>query len=81
MRVLVRHKHAGMREASVRLDALNPLAILKRGYSVTRTVPGGAVVTRADQVEVDTEIETLVAHGRLRSIVKRTSSHGQQEDI
>lgn len=81
MRVLVRHKHAGMREASVRLDALNPLAILKRGYSITRTVPGGAVVTRPDQVAVDTEIETRVAYGRLRSIVKRTPSHGQQEDI
>ena len=65
-------------ESTLRMEALNPLAILRRGYSVTRTLPALAVVTRPDQVDVGTEIETLVADGRLLCTVKGKSSHGQE---
>jgi exodeoxyribonuclease VII large subunit len=76
--ILMKNKRAATREATLRLSALNPLAILKRGYSVTRTIPARAVVTRADQVDVGTEIETLLAEGRLLSTVKGKSPHGQE---
>jgi exodeoxyribonuclease VII large subunit len=78
MSILIRNKRAAARESAVHLTALNPFAILKRGYSVTRTVPGRVVVTHPDQVEIGAEIETLVAEGRLLSGVKGKSSHGQE---
>jgi exodeoxyribonuclease VII large subunit len=78
MSTLVKNKRAGTRESTLRLGALNPLAILKRGYSVTRTLPMHRVVTRPDQVEVGTEVETLVAEGRLLCSIKGKSSHGQE---
>ena len=47
------------------LDALSPLKVLGRGYSVTRK--DGTVVTRATQVSAGDELETLLAEGKLRS--------------
>jgi exodeoxyribonuclease VII large subunit len=78
MTVLMKNKRAHAMESTLRMDALNPLAILRRGYSVTRTLPALAVVTHPDQVGVGTEIETLVAGGRLLCTVKGKSSHGQE---
>ncbi|MRR13064.1 hypothetical protein EG835_11535 [bacterium] len=78
MTVLMNNKRAHAMESTLRMDALNPLAILRRGYSVTRTLPALAVVTHPDQVGVGTEIETLVAGGRLLCTVKGKSSHGQE---
>ncbi|HCY86477.1 MAG TPA: exodeoxyribonuclease VII large subunit, partial [Desulfobacteraceae bacterium] len=41
---------ARLRELSARLDTLNPAAILDRGYSITRELGNGRVVTDADTV-------------------------------
>ncbi len=78
MTILMKNKRAHAMEWTLRMEALNPLAILRRGYSVTRTLPGLAVVTHPDQVGVGTEVETLVADGRLLCTVKGKSSHGQE---
>jgi exodeoxyribonuclease VII large subunit len=47
------------------LDALNPLAILQRGYSITRTLPGRSVVRSSNQVAMDQKLEILLGQGRL----------------
>lgn len=47
------------------LDALNPLAILQRGYSVTRSLPGLAIVRSARQVKIEQNLEILLGSGRL----------------
>ena len=47
-----------------RLDALSPLATLKRGYSVTRKTDG-EVLTDAEQVSVGDKIEVQLARGHL----------------
>jgi exodeoxyribonuclease VII large subunit len=52
-----------------RLDALSPLAILRRGYSLTRD-PGGRIIRRAAEVTTGEVIETTLAEGRLRSRVE-----------
>ena len=46
------------------LDALSPLATLKRGYSISRKTDG-EVLTAAEQVSVGDKIEVQLAHGHL----------------
>ncbi len=53
-----------------RLDALSPLKVLERGYSVTRQVPSGQVVRSAEQVRPGDQLETLLQSGRLVSRVE-----------
>jgi exodeoxyribonuclease VII large subunit len=55
--------------ASGRLDALSPLKVLERGYSVTRLVPSGQVLRSVDQAHPGDQIETLLQSGRLVSRV------------
>lgn len=54
------------------LNALNPMAILQRGYSITRTVNKGEqqVVMNADRVDINQNLEILLAKGLLRVNVK-----------
>ena len=47
------------------LAALNPMAILNRGYSITRTLPDRSVVRGAGQVSIDQHLEILLGRGRL----------------
>ena len=47
-----------------RLNALSPLATLKRGYSISRKMDG-QVLTSTEQVSVDDRIEVQLAHGHL----------------
>ena len=52
-----------------RLEALSPLAVLARGYSITRRRSDRHVVTDATMVRVGDELETLLARGRVVSAV------------
>jgi len=53
-----------------RLNALSPLAILDRGYSIVETVPNHDIVRDVSQVAVGQEVWARLARGRLRCIVK-----------
>jgi len=56
------------------LDALNPLAILQRGYSITRTLPDRSVVRNAKKVTIDQQLEILLGRGKLAvTVVEKTS--------
>ena len=59
-----------------RLEALSPLKILARGYSVTRTVPERKLVTTVGLLTVGDKIETILQDGQVLSqvekIVKKT---------
>ncbi|MFI4876661.1 MAG: exodeoxyribonuclease VII large subunit [Blastopirellula sp. JB062] len=67
---LGRHK---LRESSARLESLSPLAVLSRGYSVTRN-QHGEVLRSADEVAVGDRIETILPTGRLTSRVESAAS-------
>lgn len=53
------------------LHAVNPRSILERGYSITRTVPHGKVVTDARNVHSGQPLEIQLAKGRLGVIVQQ----------
>lgn len=47
------------------LESLSPLNVLARGYSLTRSLPGGQVVRSIGQIDVGQPIEILLPDGRL----------------
>jgi exodeoxyribonuclease VII large subunit len=59
-----------------RLDALSPLAVLARGYSITTAGAERRVLTEASSVKPGDELETLLARGRVVSTVARTWPDG-----
>jgi exodeoxyribonuclease VII large subunit len=66
---------------SARLNALSPLGVLRRGYSITRTLPGRRVVLDPEDVALRQAVEVRVAEGTLVCTVEGKSRHGQQEDL
>jgi len=52
------------------LDALSPLRVLARGYSITRLKQSGELVRSSDQLRSGDEVETTLASGRVVSRVE-----------
>ncbi len=62
---LLHHLRGQLQELEATLSALDPQAVLQRGYSITRNMQTGRVVTRARTVPVGQELEIILAWGRL----------------
>ncbi len=60
--------------AAGRLQALGPLRVLARGYSITRDAATGQVIRRAAEVTAGQSVETLVHEGRFLSRVEADAS-------
>jgi exodeoxyribonuclease VII large subunit len=56
-----------------RLEQINPLAILARGYAVATLLPGESVIRNATQVAAGAPIRVRVAQGRMDCEVKEVS--------
>ena len=70
MKALVDNKeHALMRSAAV-VDALNPLAVLMRGYSITTL--DGKVIISADEVEINDRIRIRLSDGFVNAVAEST---------
>jgi exodeoxyribonuclease VII large subunit len=64
--------------AAGRLDALSPLGVLTRGYSLTRTA-GGHVVTRAADVSPGDRVTLTLREGALDATVDAVRPDGAGE--
>jgi len=60
--------------AEGRLKALSPLAVLERGYSITRDAESGRVIDSASDVTQGQTVETVLHRGRIVSTVERTEA-------
>jgi len=67
-----------LHELTAKLEALSPIAILERGYSITRTIPDSIVVKDPERVSLEQDVEVTVSKGRLFCRVKGKSTHGQK---
>jgi exodeoxyribonuclease VII large subunit len=56
---------------AARLQALSPLNVLARGYSLTRTADGARIIHSASQVRPGDRVEVLLAAGRLLAEVEQ----------
>jgi exodeoxyribonuclease VII large subunit len=75
LELAARHRLRASRERVARaagsLHDLSPLAVLQRGYSLTRRWPGGSIVRDAGSLAPGEEIEITFAAGRTRARVAR----------
>ena len=78
-RALVRWQHR-LAAVTGRLDSLSPLAVLGRGYSLTRT-PAGDVVRDAARVAPGDAVDVLLARGRLECRVERTKEQDDRPQV
>ena len=65
LRDLLSRRRAQVNELHAGLIALNPTAILNRGYSITRLMDSKHIVTDAHEVSTKQKLEILLAKGRL----------------
>ena len=79
IKLILAKNTAGFRELTSRLQALSPLAILSRGYSITRSVPDGAIIRDAADVYVGQDVEILLARATLHCMLKRISIDGKTD--
>ena len=60
-----------VKKDSQRLDSLSPWAVIERGYSICRKIPGKEIIRRLEQIEVGTKIEVIISDGKLLSKVEK----------
>ncbi len=61
-------RHRGFEAACGKLDALSPLKVLERGYGIVRDAEGH-VVTSAEQVNANDQIQIRLARGTIDAVV------------
>jgi exodeoxyribonuclease VII large subunit len=62
---LVDSKRTGWEKHVARLDAMSPLAILQRGYSIARRLPDGLILRDADEVGMNGQVAVRLHRGEL----------------
>lgn len=72
-RLRARLAAAGLRyqPLAARLDALSPVAVLERGYSIL-TGPDGRAIKASSEAPAGTEVQARLARGRLRATVTQS---------
>ncbi|HXV18718.1 MAG TPA: exodeoxyribonuclease VII large subunit [Candidatus Omnitrophota bacterium] len=69
-RTLIKFKEERLFAFVGKLEALGPLAILKRGFSATLKIPEGKVITDAAELKKGDRIQTRLSKGSLTSTVQ-----------
>jgi exodeoxyribonuclease VII large subunit len=65
MATILTVKRKGWEKEVARLDALSPLAILGRGYSITRRLPDNLILRAVDEVEITGQVAVRLSRGEL----------------
>jgi exodeoxyribonuclease VII large subunit len=65
MATLLAAKRKGWEKEVARLEALSPLAILSRGYSITRRLPDNLILRSVDEVEIKGQVAVRLSRGEL----------------
>ncbi len=74
MQHAVHRKQQLWKEVVGRLDSLSPMAVLSRGYSITKVLPTGAILRDAGSVTPGDAVEIILASGELACTVDTVRS-------
>jgi len=77
--ISIEKNKSDLREVSGRLFAMNPMATLERGYSITRRLTDRTIITDESKVDDGQLIETLLKKGKIISTVKGTHTHVKKD--
>ncbi|MCD6225075.1 MAG: exodeoxyribonuclease VII large subunit [Deltaproteobacteria bacterium] len=77
LKIYLISKRAILNELSARLKAVNPEAILARGYSITRTIPERIIVKETTSVAIDDKLEIMVRNGLILCRVEGKIDNGE----
>ena len=69
-RARLAYREQRLSAAAAQLHAFSPLAVISRGYSITRSLPSGRIVRRVSAVRPGDDLETRVEDGYILSRVK-----------
>ncbi len=69
-----------IKNLDTRLESVNPVSVLNRGYSIVRTHDTGQVITDKKQTHLNQAIEIVLARGEITARVE-TSEYGKKENI
>lgn len=71
MQSLVHSQSIRYSSAHARLNALNPTAVLQRGFSITRLLPSMKIVRSADTIQLGGMVRVTLYQGGIDCLVKR----------
>ncbi len=76
----IQHNRRLLGERSALLDSVSPLAVLGRGYTLTRQLPGRTLVRDSRQVTIGSRLELILQHGSLEAeVVAIADDAGKKE--
>jgi exodeoxyribonuclease VII large subunit len=74
MRRLIKYRlellRAKLGENATALEALSPLSVLTRGYSIAQRLSDGEVITDTKQLEVDEKLRIILKSGQVTAKVE-----------
>jgi len=62
-----------LQKNSAVLDSLSPLGVLQRGYSITRSLPDGAIVRETDALSIGEDVNVQLAKGNFNAKIEKIS--------
>jgi len=74
------HEQKHLAGLAGRLQALSPIAVLARGYSITFKLPQRSVVTTANSLRIGDALETFLAQGKVVSAVAEVFEDSGESD-
>jgi exodeoxyribonuclease VII large subunit len=77
-RSCVSSRQSRLREVNAKLDSLNPIGILARGFSITRSLPDTTIVRDSAAVSLGQALEIVLARGTLTCDVKEKFKNGKK---
>jgi exodeoxyribonuclease VII large subunit len=76
---LVRNKEHQFQDRQTALTGLDPYRPLRRGYSLVRLEPSGAILRRSEQVQPGDMLEITSLEARVQARVERSEDRGRNE--
>lgn len=66
-----REREVRLHKSTALLSSLNPLAVLQRGYSITRRLPDGKIIRQAGELTLDERVGIQLAEGTFQARVEK----------